>query len=156
LQSVCLAYEACLGRLDSAELEVVGKARSLSQVARATTIDAGDNVFHHYNLILHQGYTRPCDTTMWSHRREAAEAEDKQRASKRSRGRVSTQQLARLCRTAPRSRYWGVDTNEQITIGATLPVNNNVHLSTLLCKQEKSRHGAEQEESQESQEIFDR
>jgi hypothetical protein len=41
----------------------------------------------------------------------------------------------------------------QVSNGATLPLNNNVHLSMLLCKQEKSRHGAEQEESQE---IFDR
>lgn len=71
------------------------------RAARATTIDAGDNVFHHCKQILRRGCTRPCDTTMWSHGREAAEAEDQQRASKRSHGRVYAQQLARLCERRP-------------------------------------------------------
>jgi hypothetical protein len=79
----------------------------LRSPARATTIDAGDNVFHHCKQILRRGCTRPCDTTMWSHRRKAAEAERPATGIKKKSWPRVHAAASEVVRTAPRCRYWG-------------------------------------------------
>lgn len=158
-----MKHAACLGEWILRNWRWLARREAcLRSPARATTIDAGGNVFHHCKADLtSRMYKTLRHNDVVTQKRGYGGRGPATGIKKKSWPRVHAA-ASEVVRTAPRCRYWGAlirTTSREAsasTNGATLPLNNNVHLSMLLCKQEKSRHGAEQEESQESQEIFDR